>query len=110
MAGDPELRSRLAERDRGLRRQRTLTVSLVLGTTALAGAFAGLAQHAFSGHRAARSALRPKAVLTSARRRTTVPPPPPLPALGSDYTPAPAAPAQAPAVAASAPVVVSGGS
>jgi hypothetical protein len=110
MPPDRDLRARLAARDRGLRRLRALTKWLVVGAAGLSAAFAGLAAHSAPGRKATRATL----LRATTTRPGRVPAPPALPALGSDYSTsastAASAPAQAPSVAASAPVVVSGGS
>ena len=72
-------------RDAGLARLRRSTRRLVLGATALAGAFAGLAAHSRPGHKS-----RPRSVAGAARGAEPRPgtarraPPPPLrPGAGS---------------------------
>jgi hypothetical protein len=112
MQNERDLRARVDVRDRGLRRLRTLTIGLAVGTGVLAGAFSGLAAHVAAGRKAIHTTLRPgPARVAAPARRDHVPPPPALPSLGSDVSAPPAAPAApAPAVASSPPVVVSGGS
>jgi hypothetical protein len=109
---------RVRARDSGLRRLKTLTGAVAIGTAAAAALFAGLAAQTTAARKLVRAHLRTTpGVMTRRSARTEpkrIPPPPPLPSLASNAAPAPApapaAPAQPPTPAAAPPLVVSGGS
>ena len=104
------------ERDRGLLLLRNLTRGAVVGATALAGIFAGIAAESAKGRSAgsARVVVAPRASRPTTPR--PAPPPPTAPAVGAAAaapSPAPqpqSAPAPVPAPTQARPVAVSGGS
>jgi len=106
------------ERDRGLLLLRNLTRGAVVGATALAGIFAGIAAEGAKGRSAgsgsARVVVAPRASRPAKPR--PAPPPPAAPAVGAAAAvPSPApepqpAPAPVPAPTQAPPVAVSGGS
>jgi hypothetical protein len=102
---DPRQHPRSRARDAGLARLRRATRVVLLGATALAGAFAGLAAHSVPGHKAgsaaARTTTRVRTVRVTTQAQTTT--------RGTTTTVAPAPP-PAPTTTTVAPVVTSGGS
>ncbi len=98
----PPRASRSRARDAGLRRLKRITKGVLLGATALAGVFAGIAAHSVPGHAARRAVVRTttRTVRTTTQAATTA-----TPAATETFTPPPP-----PVTTEVAPVVSSGGS
>ncbi len=122
MRNDRDVRTRVHERNAGLRRLKVMTGAAAVATAALAGVFAGFAAEKSAAGKVIRVRPRPTAAkrttAAAERRPVRIPPPPKLPPIGSAAAP-PAAPGtpppppppiEPPAPAPTPPVVVSGGS